>query len=81
MGVFTADPKAVGRNIGRIRKSRGVKQVDIAHALGVSQEHMSNIETGRRLPSLRLLIGICKALSSMPEEIIAEGEGERDEVV
>ena len=42
---------------------------------------MSNIETGRRLPSLRLLVGICKALSSMPEEIIAEEEGERDEVV
>ena len=79
--MFTANPKKVGKNIGRIRRARGAKQVDVARALGVSQEHMSNIETGRRLPSLRLLVGICKALSSMPEEIIAEEEGERDEVV
>ena len=79
--MFTANPKKVGKNIGRIRKARGAKQVDVARALGVSQEHMSNIETGRRLPSLRLLVGICKALSSMPEEIIAEEEDNEDEVV
>jgi transcriptional regulator with XRE-family HTH domain len=81
MDVFTADPKKVGRNIGRIRRARGAKQVDVARVLGVSQEHMSNIETGRRLPSLRLLIGLCKALSSKPEEIIAEEEDDEDEVV
>jgi hypothetical protein len=43
MDVFTANPKKVGKNIGRIRKARGAKQVDVARALGVSQEHMSNI--------------------------------------
>jgi len=79
--VFTADPKKVGRNIGRIRRARGAKQVDVARVLGVSQEHMSNIETGRRLPSLRLLIGLCEALSSKPEEIIVEEEDGEDEVV
>jgi len=81
MDVFTADPKKVGRNIGRIRRARGAKQVDVARVLGVSQEHMSNIETGRRLPSLRLLIGLCEALSSKPEEIIVEEEDGEDEVV
>ena len=79
--MFTADPKKVGRNIGRIRRARGAKQVDVARVLGVSQEHMSNIETGRRLPSLRLLIGLCEALSSKPEEIIVEEEDGEDEVV
>ena len=40
--------------IEEIRKSKGIRQEDIAKALGVSRQTISSLETGRYNPSLQL---------------------------
>lgn len=49
-----------GPALARLRRSRGWSQEALAHRAGVSQRHLSFLETGRSLPgqrSLRSLIG------------------------
>jgi transcriptional regulator with XRE-family HTH domain len=40
----TAKPKHIGRNIGRIRELRGMKQEALAISIGVSQQYVSSLE-------------------------------------
>ncbi|MCU6734881.1 helix-turn-helix domain-containing protein [Diplocloster agilis] len=50
--------KTVGANIQRIRLERGLTQEKLAEAIGISPTYMSTIETGRRYPSLKILVDI-----------------------
>ena len=38
-----------------LRKSRGMSQADLATAVGLSQAHVSQLETGKQAPSPELL--------------------------
>jgi len=55
-------PMNVGKNLKRIRKDKGVSQVDLAKAAGVSQQLISQIEGGKnvttnRLPEIASVLG------------------------
>jgi len=50
----------LGKNLQDLRKNRGIKQQSLAKELGISKQHLSNIESGRRLPSLDILKKISK---------------------
>jgi len=55
--VPTLDPLAVGRRIAAARRARAWKQRDLADAVGVAKPTVCQWETGRCLPSLRMLAG------------------------
>src|ERR1700733_12231965 len=44
------------------RSRRGRSQLDLALAMGVSQRHISFVESGRSTPSRALLLGIARTL-------------------
>ena len=44
------------------RRVRGMSQLDLAHAAGFSQRHVSFVETGRSTPARKTLLGIAEAL-------------------
>jgi putative transcriptional regulator len=48
--------------IREIRKQRGLRQVDLARIVGVFQSEISEIECGKRKPSIYLAKKIAKAL-------------------
>jgi putative transcriptional regulator len=48
--------------IREIRKQRGLRQADLARIVGVFQSEISEIECGRRRPSIYLAKRIAKAL-------------------
>ena len=48
----------IGVEIRRIRESVGESQQDMADALGITTVHLSNLENGKNLPSLKLLTEI-----------------------
>jgi putative transcriptional regulator len=48
--------------IREVRKKKGLKQVDLARIVGVFQSEISEIECGRRKPSIYLAKKIAKAL-------------------
>lgn len=63
-----AKPKHIGRNIGRIRELRGMKQEALAQAIGSNQQAISGIESSEKVDSEKLLL-IAKALGVTVEAI------------
>jgi transcriptional regulator with XRE-family HTH domain len=52
----------LGKNIQRLRKSKGMNQEAFAEAVQTSRTYMGHIEQGRKAPSLKLIAKIAKAL-------------------
>ena len=55
--------------IEEIRKSKGIRQEDFAHALGVSRQTISSLETGRYNPSIQLAYKIARYFDLTIEEV------------
>lgn len=58
--------------IERIRKQKGVSQIELAKAIGVSQSLISNCENGVIKPKPELLEKIAIALDVSPESLYAK---------
>jgi len=54
---------AFGSALARLRRSRSWSQEELAHRAGVSQRHLSFLETGRSLPGQRSLRRLIEALA------------------
>jgi transcriptional regulator with XRE-family HTH domain len=54
---------AFGPALARLRRSRSWSQEELAHRAGVSQRHLSFLETGRSLPGQRSLQRLIEALA------------------
>jgi len=52
----------LGQNIKKIRMKKKMSQGDIARALGVDRGYISNIENGKKNPTLATLQKIANAL-------------------
>lgn len=59
-----------------IRKTRGIKQEDLAKELQVSRQTISSLEKGRYNPSIILAFKIAKYFDMTIEEIFIYEEGE-----
>ena len=55
--------------IEAIRKERGVRQDELAKALGVSRQTISSLETGRYNPSILLAYKIARYFDMTIEEV------------
>src|ERR1700761_8738087 len=56
-------PSPVGALLRQWRDARGRSQLELAMDMGVSQRHISFIESGRSSPSRALLLGVANALA------------------
>lgn len=54
--------KNIGTRIKNIRSSKDLTATNLAKLSFISQSYLSDIETGRTLPSLDTLVDICNAL-------------------
>ncbi|RNL86685.1 XRE family transcriptional regulator [Sinomicrobium pectinilyticum] len=50
----TAEKNHIGRKIGRIRELKGIKQLDLAERLGISQQTLSRIEQSETVEDEKL---------------------------
>ena len=62
--------KLVGRNVRAIRQARGMTQEQLAEKSGFSQQYISDLERGRRNPTVVTLHDLAQALGSTPIELI-----------
>lgn len=62
----------LGKNIARYRKLKKIRAVDLAKLAGVGQPYISEIETGKKLPSLDVLRKIAKVLGTTTSELLEE---------
>lgn len=51
------------------RKARGLTLVELAKISGVSKSHISEIETGKQLPTLQVLCLLAESLEVSPERL------------
>ncbi len=67
---MNVDNKIIGSRIRNRKKSMHMTQAQLAEAVGVSNNHLSSIETGKVLPSLSLTIKISHALNTSIDYIV-----------
>ncbi len=56
--------KLVGRNVARLRRERGLTQEQLAERSGFSQQYISDLERGRRNPTIVSLHELAQALDT-----------------
>ena len=62
--------KKLGENIKRIRAVRGMSQGDLCRALALDRAYMSNVESGKKNPTLSTITNIAKALNVSAGELL-----------
>jgi transcriptional regulator with XRE-family HTH domain len=62
--------KLVGKNVRRLRTSRGMTQEQFADRSGFSQQYISDLERGRRNPTVVTLFELAQALDATPIQLI-----------
>ena len=60
----------LGDNMKRIRTKKKMSQGDIARALEVDRGYISNIENGKKNPTLATVAKIAEALKVSPNELL-----------
>lgn len=64
------EQELIGRRIASVRKLRGLKQVELGAAVGVSDQTISNWEVGLRTPRADLLLKLCQELNCSADYIL-----------
>ena len=59
---MVVDYEKLGLTIKKIRESRHISQAELAETAETSVQHISNIETAKKAPSLDMIIRIATAL-------------------
>lgn len=62
--------KVLGQRIKKLRKERGLRQLDLALMVSVSEGYVGSIEQGLRYPSLRVLEKIAKVLKTPISQLL-----------
>ena len=62
--------KLVGRNVRRLRMERQLTQEQFAVRSGFSQQYISDLERGRRNPTIVSLYELAQALGATPIDLI-----------
>ena len=75
--VRASERKTMKNIIVQIRQERGIKQDELAKALGVSRQTISSLENGRYDPSILLAHKIAKLFGLSIEEVFLFEEEER----
>lgn len=60
----------LGKNMKRIRVKKKMSQGDIARALDVDRGYISNIENGKKNPTLATVAKIANALGIPPKDLL-----------
>ena len=61
----------VGRNVRRLRLERGLTQEQFAERSGFTQQYISDLERGRRNPTVVSLLELAQALEATPVTLIS----------
>lgn len=61
--------KTLGRRISELRREKGLTQEALAEAMGVSRNHVADIELGVRNTGVWSLLLICRALMLSPSAL------------
>lgn len=64
--------KLVGRNFARLRRAKGLTQEEVSARSGFTQGYLSDLEVGRRNPTIVSLYELAQALGVELVELVVE---------
>jgi transcriptional regulator with XRE-family HTH domain len=64
--------QTLGRRIAELRREKGLTQEALAEAMGVSRNHVADIELGARNTGVWSFLLICKALALPPAALFQD---------
>lgn len=64
--------RLVGLNFARLRKDKGFTQERFAETSGFTQQYISDLERGRRNPTVVTLFHLASALGVTPADLLAK---------
>lgn len=67
---MSSTAKRFGENIRRIRLAKGMSQGDLCKKLEVDRAYMSNVESGKKNPTLATIERIANALDVSIEDLM-----------
>ena len=70
--------KIFGKNVQKFRKRANLTQTELSEKLGISQKHLSVIETGNQFASANLIEKISKELKVSPSSLFGGDFGIRE---
>jgi len=70
MGIMKNEAVKLGLNLKRIRIEKGISQGDISRALKVARSFISDLENGKRNPTLSTIAKLAKAICVSLGELI-----------
>ena len=68
----------VGRRMAKRRKELSLKQREVCEMVDVNYKYISNLETGRSIPSLEMIMKLCEALDTTPDHLLLGTESGSD---
>jgi len=71
--------KLVGRNFGRFRREKGFTQERFAEVSGFTQQYVSDLERGRRNPTVVTLFHLASALGVSHNDLVTPDDEARNE--
>ena len=74
MNDYFYDMLTIKENIRRLRKNRGLTQVQLAEELGTIQKVITDYETGKTKPPSERLLNIAKFFDVTVDELLGAGE-------
>jgi transcriptional regulator with XRE-family HTH domain len=66
--------KLVGRNFSRLRREKGFTQEQFAEASGFTQQYVSDLERGKRNPTVATLFQLASALGVDHVDLVTPDE-------
>ncbi len=61
---MTHDLRAIGKRISAVRRDLNMSQKALAAKVNISNNHLSNIETGKSAPGFTTFLDICSVLNA-----------------
>jgi transcriptional regulator with XRE-family HTH domain len=71
---------AIGENIRRIRKSKGLTMKDLGNSIGISEQGVGNYERGDREPSIDIINKIASCMDVSVTELIGASEDNNNSI-
>ena len=69
---MSLDYTVIGLRIKRYRMDRGLSQDELAEAIAVTSGYLSKLETGKKYPSLDILISIANTLEVTADDLLSD---------
>lgn len=70
------DGKKIGKKIAEIRKAKGITQIELSEKIGITQQLISDYETGRLNISAELLLHFAVALEVSSDHLLGLLDGQ-----